>query len=128
MPTFMDETGAFFIDRDGALFAPILNFMRTGKLFVPPSVNPDAVYNEAEYYQIPLPERPPTQPQRQQQPPAVIHDYFALRVVNNSEWRNREFVRDINVDIEIEPTDSGLTEFLYSMPLKELGTQGTPKW
>ncbi|KAH3723295.1 2-isopropylmalate synthase [Pelomyxa schiedti] len=102
---------------------------RTGKLFVPPSVNADAVYNEAEYYQIPLPERPPTQPQQQQQqpPPAVIHDYFTLRVVNNSEWRNQEFVRDINVDIEIEPTDSELKEFLYSMPLKELGTQGTPK-
>ncbi|KAH3714460.1 hypothetical protein Pelo_19030 [Pelomyxa schiedti] len=64
------------------MYTLLWNFMRTGKLFVPLSVNADPVYNEAEYYQIQLPERPPPQPQRQQQPPAVIHDYFALRVMS----------------------------------------------
>lgn len=35
MSTTRDETGAFFIDRDGQFFGPILTFLRTGEVQLP---------------------------------------------------------------------------------------------
>ncbi|KAH3761435.1 hypothetical protein Pelo_6736 [Pelomyxa schiedti] len=80
--------------------------MRTGKLFVPPSVNTDAVYNEAEYYQIQLPDRQPPQPT---QPPACLHDYVEFAVSTNS---------------GTAPTNSDLNELVSSMPLQKLSAGG----
>ncbi|KAH3761438.1 K+ channel tetramerization subfamily protein [Pelomyxa schiedti] len=116
-----DDTGAFFIDRNGDLFAPILDFMRTGKLFVPPSVNTDAVYNEAEYYQIHLPDRPPPQPQQQPN----IHDYLEVAVHTNSGWSGSgTWVSVTTVSVVVPPIDSDLKELMSSMPLQQLGTAG----
>jgi hypothetical protein len=44
-----------FIDRDGDAFGPILNFMRTGALDIPPSVSETAVRQEADFYCVSLP-------------------------------------------------------------------------
>eukprot|EP00727_Mastigamoeba_balamuthi_P012955 m51a1_g8282 hypothetical protein (205) ;mRNA; r:101927-102858 len=49
-----DDEGAFFIDRDPNLFAPLLEFLRTGKYHAPQSLL-DAVYREAVFYGIELP-------------------------------------------------------------------------
>ncbi|KAH3761439.1 hypothetical protein Pelo_6741 [Pelomyxa schiedti] len=115
----MDETGAFFIDRNGKLFAPILDFMRTGKLFVPPSVSADAVYNEAEYYQIQLPDRQPPQPTRNQPKPPVIHDFVGICA-----YKASTYAEETQLSVQTPPTSSDLKDFMSSMPLKEVGASG----
>jgi len=50
-----------FIDRDGDAFAPLLNYLRTGTLSIPPSTTEDAVRREADFYCIVLPQPAGTQ-------------------------------------------------------------------
>ena len=38
-----DETGAFFIDREGSWFEPILNYLRTENLIIPPNIPRSAI-------------------------------------------------------------------------------------
>jgi len=48
-----DEEGAFFIDRDGTQFRHILNYLRSGKIFVPE--DPDTFHElleELEFFQV----------------------------------------------------------------------------
>merc|ERR1712000_201612 len=52
----LDEKGAYFIDRNGELFSPLLDYLRTGKLLVPPGMSRAAVLEEANFYSIELPE------------------------------------------------------------------------
>ncbi|XP_069464671.1 BTB/POZ domain-containing protein KCTD3 isoform X2 [Ambystoma mexicanum] len=49
--TLRDETGAIFIDRDPAAFAPILNFLRTKELDLR-GVSTSVLRHEAEFYGI----------------------------------------------------------------------------
>ncbi|KAM8986091.1 SH3KBP1-binding protein 1 [Ara ararauna] len=49
--TLKDETGAIFIDRDPAAFAPILNFLRTKELD-PRGLSPALLLHEAQFYGI----------------------------------------------------------------------------
>ena len=56
LPSTMDEHGAFFIDRNGDLFAPLLDYLRTGRLRVAPGVSRLAIMEEASFYAIELPE------------------------------------------------------------------------
>jgi hypothetical protein len=49
-----DENGDIFVDRDPGLFAPILEFMRTGRFHASPALL-DAVYKEATFYGVKLP-------------------------------------------------------------------------
>lgn len=44
-PSLKDEEGAYFIDRDGASFAPILSYLRTGQLIVPPHIPREVLYH-----------------------------------------------------------------------------------
>lgn len=50
--TLKDDSGAYFIDRDGQYFAPILTFLRTGATSVPQGASIEAVIREAEFYCI----------------------------------------------------------------------------
>jgi hypothetical protein len=52
MGSLKDETGAFFIDRDPSLFAPILNFLRMGRLVLSNNVALKDVLFEADFYGI----------------------------------------------------------------------------
>lgn len=51
-PTLKDEDGAYFIDRDGEYFKPLLSFLRTGELRIPPGMSKVAVEREAHFYLI----------------------------------------------------------------------------
>eukprot|EP01103_Thecamoeba_quadrilineata_P011916 TRINITY_DN2959_c0_g1_i2.p1 TRINITY_DN2959_c0_g1~~TRINITY_DN2959_c0_g1_i2.p1 ORF type:complete len:614 (+),score=149.84 TRINITY_DN2959_c0_g1_i2:42-1883(+) len=51
----LDEEGYYFIDRDGEYFKPILDYLRTGELFIPDYMPGHCVYREARYYCVPLP-------------------------------------------------------------------------
>lgn len=50
-----DETGAYFIDRNGDYFAPLLDFLRTGDLLLPTNTTFKMIAKEADFYQIKLP-------------------------------------------------------------------------
>ncbi|XP_065836289.1 uncharacterized protein [Oscarella lobularis] len=50
LPTTQDEGGALFIDRTGEYFLPILHYLRTRRLFIPPNVDVEAVQEEARYF------------------------------------------------------------------------------
>jgi len=49
-----DDNGAYFIDRDGQYFGPILEFLRTGDLVIPPSMEARSVLREASFYCVKL--------------------------------------------------------------------------
>jgi len=46
---------AFFIDRDGKYFEPILEFLRTGDVVLPPGMSASSVIREAEFYGVKFP-------------------------------------------------------------------------
>jgi hypothetical protein len=50
-----DEKGAVWVDREGSYFGVILEYLRTGELFVPPTVPLIGVRREAEFYGIEIP-------------------------------------------------------------------------
>lgn len=52
VPTTLDQEGRYFIDRDGQFFAPILTFLRTGELSIPPTMTKEDLYREATFYLV----------------------------------------------------------------------------
>jgi hypothetical protein len=50
-----DGDGALFVDRNGHHFGPVLDFLRTGHLVVPPGMDRSAVEAECNFYLIELP-------------------------------------------------------------------------
>lgn len=52
--TLKDEEGYYFIDRDGEYFKPLLSYLRTGELRVPPGMSKMCVEREAHFYLIDL--------------------------------------------------------------------------
>jgi hypothetical protein len=52
---FDSIVGAYFIDREGKYFAPILEYLRTGEVFLPKDMPPQFVAREAQYYGIDMP-------------------------------------------------------------------------
>ncbi len=53
IPAAVDETGAYFIDRDGSLFGYILNFLRSAQLKVPEGfAHLEQLAMEADFFQI----------------------------------------------------------------------------
>ena len=67
IPPTLDSSGYHFIDSneiqglfnkkigDGKYFEPILEFLRTSQLIIPPNIDVGSVYREAEFYGVDLP-------------------------------------------------------------------------
>lgn len=52
IPTAKDKHGNYFIDRNGKLFMPILDLLRTGELVVPPDLTLSQIKKECQFYMI----------------------------------------------------------------------------
>lgn len=52
-----DRNGEYFIDRNGRYFECILDYYRTGQVFVPSSVPVAAIREEISFFQLPVDER-----------------------------------------------------------------------
>jgi hypothetical protein len=52
LPALRDEEGFIFIDRNGAVFGTVLEFLRTGHVFVSPPLTRQQVEVELDFYQI----------------------------------------------------------------------------
>jgi len=52
IPAKRDKDGYIWIDRNGKVFDVILEYLRTGKLFIPAKVSRDQVEAELDFYQI----------------------------------------------------------------------------
>jgi len=53
LPTTKDEDGAYFIDRDGQFFAPILTWLRTNEVSIPLNLmTKEDVIREARFYSL----------------------------------------------------------------------------
>jgi uncharacterized protein YjbI with pentapeptide repeats len=50
IPSAVDSTGAVLFDRDPEYFTPLLNYLRTGVLTMPESLNPSGVLEEARFF------------------------------------------------------------------------------
>lgn len=50
-----NQDGAYFIDRNGKYFEPLLDFLRTGELIIPEGMSQRSVVLEANFYGIELP-------------------------------------------------------------------------
>lgn len=53
VPSIKDAQGNYFIDRNGRLFAPILDHLRCGHLDLPPGLTEAMLTRELDYYLIP---------------------------------------------------------------------------
>lgn len=49
-----DASGAYFIDRNGRMFAPLLDYLRQGVLMLPSDVKIEILWEEAKFYGIDL--------------------------------------------------------------------------
>ena len=56
IPSTKDETGAYFVDRNGRFFEPLLDYLRTGSLHIPKNMLRTSVLQEAAFYSIIVPE------------------------------------------------------------------------
>lgn len=52
IPTTIDEEGAYFIDRDGQYFSPILTWLRTNEVVIPKNMDKEDVVREANFYSL----------------------------------------------------------------------------
>lgn len=52
IPSSRDSDGWYFIDRDGQYFAPILTFLRTGEVIIPPSMTKADLLREAKFFLV----------------------------------------------------------------------------
>jgi len=50
LSTTKDEEGAFFIDRDGQFFSPILTWLRTSEISIPNTMTKEDVVREAKFF------------------------------------------------------------------------------
>eukprot|EP01127_Copromyxa_protea_P000781 TRINITY_DN1068_c0_g1_i1.p1 TRINITY_DN1068_c0_g1~~TRINITY_DN1068_c0_g1_i1.p1 ORF type:complete len:274 (+),score=37.02 TRINITY_DN1068_c0_g1_i1:385-1206(+) len=55
IPALVDEKGFYFIDRSGKLFRIILEYLRTGSLYIPENIEKLQLSAEFDFYQIPNP-------------------------------------------------------------------------
>ena len=52
IPTTLDEEGRYFIDRNGKIFEPLLDFLRTNILDIPHGISRQHVLEQAHFFGI----------------------------------------------------------------------------
>merc|ERR1719193_1483241 len=100
------EDGAYFIDRDGEMFVPLLNYLRTGLFAVPEDeILRDNLYNEADFYGL----QPVCDIIRPPPPPSPLN--FGSMVANEQDfkWLKSQIPESKNFELLYRASRDGQT-------------------
>jgi len=85
------DDGAYFLDRDPELFKPILNYLRTGKLNIPPEISKESILEEAKFMMLDglvniiQPKKEIANTQREKKALQYIHKMYADGIAKKKE-------------------------------------------
>jgi hypothetical protein len=118
MPTTRDESGAYFIDRDGQMFGYVLNFLRSSQLALPDGFNLiDQLSVEADFFQVePLIQAISEYKKRRQQRP--VRTGCLLEVI---EVRTGSTATMPTNNSRVKTIVSGRTEVISHLPPEFIG-------
>jgi len=110
-----DANGEYFLDRDPRLFEVVLNWYRHGKIFQDPSIDPAALREECEFFNIPY---PPRETATKSTHPAILDTLarFIFSRINNLKKKDANCT---SFELLFNPEDQSAGRFPSILELKE---------
>jgi len=112
-----DTNGEYFLDRDPRLFEVVLNWYRHGKIFQDPSIDPDALREECEFFNIPYPTPKDDKAPKTTHPP--ILDTLARFIFSRINNLKKKDPNCSSFELLFNPEDQSAGRFPSILELKE---------